>query len=292
MSIIRNERPPYASLRSIVDGNTLRVVPGVFDALSAKVAELAGFEAVHASGASISASFGYPDVGLLTLTESVQVTSRIVSAVAVPVLADAESGYGGPVSVNRTVAELENAGAQGIHIEDQIDTARSSGLADKSVIPLDRAVRRLAVAIDARKDSQFVVIARTNARHTMDMNEVVRRSQAFLENGADGIFADGLQSAEEVRTLGRQVKGPKVLTRRSGGPTSGIGLEELEDLGFRLALFAVAPILASAYALRRVMEEIRVTNSEGPMVEAMLELPELYRLLNLEQLMRLDARFS
>lgn len=235
------------------------VAPGAYDALSARMVEAAGFECVYMTGFGTAASvLGRPDVGLLTGSEMVDNARRIVGAVGVPVVADADTGYGNPLNVIRTVSDYERAGVAGIHLEDQVMPKRCGHFGGKVVVPQEDMVAKIKAAVTARSDPDFVLIARTDARAANDMDDALRRAAAYLEAGADMLFVEAPQSDAEVERVAREFDGvPLLFNWVEGGRTPPVSLPRLRELGFRLILFPVGPLLSAAGAVRSYLESLR-----------------------------------
>lgn len=223
-------------LRKLIEGKGMTVAPGAYDALTATMIDQAGFPAVYMTGAGTSASLGYPDFGLLTLTEMVQNANRIDASVSVPVIADADTGYGNELNVVRTVKEFERAGVASIHIEDQEFPKKCGHLDNKKVIPLDDYLAKIRAAADARTDPDFLIIARTDARAVIDFDEAVARANAALTEGADIAFVEAPQTLDEVKAVPELVNGPCLLNVVHRGKTPALNLDDAEAMGYKLAI--------------------------------------------------------
>lgn len=228
-----------AALRSTLSDGRSRLVVSAYDALTARVAEAAGFEILHVTGfGSAAALTGGPDIGLVTMTEMVETTRRICDAVERPVIADADCGYGNPLNVTRTVRALESAGAAGLHLEDQSTPKRCGHMADKTVIPTADMVAKLAAAVDARRDADFVIIARTDARAPEGLDAALERAHAYAAAGADVLFVEAPQSTAEIRRIATALPGPQLFNWAYEGVTPHVSRRWLEELGFSWILFA------------------------------------------------------
>lgn len=234
------------------------VAPGAYDALSARVIEAAGYDCVYMTGFGTAASLlGRPDIGLVTGSEMVDNARRIVGAVGVPVIADADTGYGNPLNVIRTVTDYERAGVSGIHLEDQVMPKRCGHFTGKLVVPQDDMVAKIRAATTARTDPEFVLIARTDARAANGMDDALRRATAYLDAGADMLFVEAPQSEAEVERVAREFAGvPLIFNWVEGGRTPPVPLQRLGELGFRLILFPVGPMLAAVAAIRSYLGSI------------------------------------
>ena len=228
-----------AALRSTLGDGNSRLVVSAYDALTARVAEAAGFEILHVTGfGSAAAITGGPDIGLVTMTEMVETTRRICDAVERPVIADADCGYGNPLNVMRTVRALEAAGAAGLHLEDQVTPKRCGHMASKAVIPAAEMVAKVAAAVDARDDPDFVIIARTDARAPEGLDAALERARAYSAAGADVLFVEAPESIEEIRRIATELPGPQLFNWAYEGRTPHVSRRWLEELGFAWILFA------------------------------------------------------
>ena len=228
-----------AALRSTLSDGRSRLVVSAYDALTARVAEAAGFEILHVTGfGSAAALTGGPDIGLVTMTETVETTRRICDAVERPVIADADCGYGNPLNVMRTVRALEAAGAAGLHLEDQVTPKRCGHMAGKAVIPTGEMVAKIAAATDARDDEDFVIIARTDARAPEGLDAALERAHAYSAAGADVLFVEAPESVDEIRRIATELPGPQLFNWAYEGRTPHVSRRFLEELGFAWILFA------------------------------------------------------
>jgi 2,3-dimethylmalate lyase len=263
-----------ARLRALLSGRDTVVAPGAYDALSARLVEAAGFGAVYMTGFGVSGSLlGRPDVGLLTMTEMVGTARRICSAVGVPVIADADTGYGNAVNVVRTVREYEAAGVAGIHLEDQVAPKRCGHLDGKQVVPAEVMVDRVRAAVDARRDPDFVLIARTDARAVEGLAAALDRAARYREAGADLLFVEAPQSHEEIETVAKELAGvPLLFNWAEGGKTPPVPLDRLRKLGFRLVICPISALLAATSAVRSVLGRIA---ADGTPINAVRDLPSM-----------------
>ena len=228
-----------AALRSTLSDGRSRLVVSAYDALTARAAEAAGFEILHVTGfGSAAALTGGPDIGLVTMTEMVETTRRICDAVERPVIADADTGYGNPLNVARTVRAFENAGAAGLHIEDQVTPKRCGHMAGKEVIPTGEMVAKIAAAVDVRRDHDFVIIARTDARAVEGLDAAIERACAYAAAGADVLFVEAPRSAGEITRIAAEVPVPQLFNWAYQGATPHVSRRRLEELGFAWILFA------------------------------------------------------
>ena len=253
-----------SSLREQLDADALIVAPGVYDGITARLAEQAGFSALYMSGAMVSNSLGYPDYGLLTMTEMVERAGVIARASSVPVISDADTGYGNELNVTRTVREFEQRGAAGIHIEDQVSPKRCGHFDGKDVIGKEEFVSKIKAAVRAREDPGFVIIARTDALAVNGLNDAIERVNAALAVGADVAFVEGPRTMEEVEAVPQRVKGPCLLNIVQGGRTPVFDLNQVEQLGYRLAIVPGASLLPALLAMDTSLKELRQTRLVTP----------------------------
>jgi 2-methylisocitrate lyase-like PEP mutase family enzyme len=225
-----------SQLRMLLRGEGMVIAPGAYDGLTAKLVAQAGFPAVYMTGAGTSVSQGYPDFGLLTMGEMVENAWRIVRSVDVPVIADADTGYGSELNVFRTVQEYERRGVAAIHIEDQVSPKKCGHLDDKEVVPREEYVAKIRAAVAARHDRDFIIIARTDARAVAGLDEAIARVNAALTAGADMAFVEAPQTMEELAAVPKRVTGPCLLNVVRGGKTPEIDLRHAQELGYRLAI--------------------------------------------------------
>jgi 2-methylisocitrate lyase-like PEP mutase family enzyme len=225
-----------SQLRMLLRGEGMVIAPGAYDGLTAKLVAQAGFPAVYMTGAGTSVSQGYPDFGLLTMSEMVENAWRIVRSVDVPVIADADTGYGNELNVFRTVQEYERRGVAAIHIEDQVSPKKCGHLEDKEIVPREEYVAKIRAAVAARHDRDFIIIARTDARAVAGLDEAIARVNAALTAGADMAFVEAPQTMEELAAVPKRVTGPCLLNVVRGGKTPEIDLRHAQELGYRLAI--------------------------------------------------------
>ncbi|HTS93582.1 MAG TPA: isocitrate lyase/PEP mutase family protein [Stellaceae bacterium] len=248
-------------LRELIDKDSMLLAPGAYDGITAKLIEQAGFAAVYMTGAGTAATHGYPDYGLVTMTEMVENAGRIATAVELPVIADADTGYGNELNVVRTVREYERRGVAGIHIEDQGFPKKCGHLDDKVIVPLDDYLAKIRAAASAKRDPDFLLIARTDSRAGHGFEEAVRRMNAALAAGADMAFLEAPQTLEEVKAVPRLVKGPCLLNVVWGGKTPMVDFADAQRMGFKLAivpgLLFKTVIGACDAALKELREEGR-----------------------------------
>ena len=269
------------------------IMPGVYDALSAKIAARAGFEVIFITGYSVSATLlGQPDFGLLTQTEVVSTAQRICSVVDTPVIVDADTGYGNAINVIRTVQDLIRAGAAGMFLEDQVWPKRCGHMKGKQVIALDEQLRKLTAAVEAKGDSDFFIVARTDSRQALGLNEAITRGIAFKQAGADAVFIEAPESKEEMKEISKQVPGPLVANMLERGVTPLMGPTELKDLGFDLIVWPLAPLYAVAKSLTDVYGTLRRKGSTLEILDRLMPFDEFNGIVGLDEKYALDAKYG
>ena len=257
------------SLGRIIAREGMLLAPGVYDALSAKLARQAGFEAMFISGYSVAAShLGVPDIGLLTQTEVIDAARRVCRSVDCPVIVDADTGYGSVVNVVRTVKELVAAGAKGCFLEDQVWPKRCGHMKGKKVVPLEEHAGRIRAAVDARGSADFFIVARTDAREaTGSLDDAIARARAYKAAGADGLFVEAPQSRAELERISRELEPPYVANMLEGGVTPLLTREELASLGFRIAVFPLSGLFAAARAMKEVFAHLKEKGTTSDIVD-------------------------
>jgi 2-methylisocitrate lyase-like PEP mutase family enzyme len=253
-------------LRELLAGDQLIVAPGVFDGISAALVAKLGFAAAYMTGAGVCASSqGLPDIGLLTLTEMAERASTLAGLLEIPLIADADTGYGSPINVVRTVREYERAGVAAIQLEDQVFPKRCGHLAGKEVVDADQFALSLQAAVEARRDPDTVIIARTDARAPLGIEEAIRRAKLWTEAGADVIFVEAPQSIEEIEQIAAEVDAPLLLNIVPGGRTPEIAHGRLAELGYRIAIH---PGVALAAVVPAAIEALSALREQTPLLDA------------------------
>src|SRR4030088_2592770 len=255
------------AMRHLIARTGYTIVPGAYDTLTARLVEQAGFAAVYVTGGGYSRANGYPDLGLLSLTENVQFIGRTVEAVGIPVIADADTGYGNAINVIRTVREYEKTGVAGFHIEDQVSPKKYGHYEGKEVISRAEMIGKIKAAVDTRRDGDMVIIARSDARAIEGLAAAIERVNAYLDAGADIGFVEAPQTVEELRIVGRRVRGPALVNVFEGGKTPMLGATELVEMGFRLRLYPSQTHRAAIRAAQRVLAAMK-RDGETSAIEA------------------------
>lgn len=268
------------------------VMPGVYDVLSARIAERAGFDVIFTTGYGISATFlGEPDFGILTQTEMLNTIYRICGAVRTPVIVDSDTGYGNAVNVVRTVNELMRAGAAGMFLEDQVWPKRCGHMRGKQVVPLDEYLKKLNAAAAARADGDLFIVARTDARQALGLEEAIRRGLAFKENGADAVFIEAPETREEMREIARNIPGPLVANMIERGVTPLMTPAELRELGFALIVWPVGPLYSAAMALQKYYSNLREKGTAKDLMDGLLPFDDFHDIVGLEEKYALDEKY-
>src|SRR5260370_4595157 len=251
-------------MRELIARRCYTMAPGAYDTLTARLVEQAGFEAVYLTGGGYSRANGYPDLGLLTLSENVRFIGLTVEAVGIPVIADAGSGYGNAISVIRTVREYEKSGIAAFRIEDQVSPKKCGHYEGKEVISLGGLVGKIRAPVDARQDPDLVIIARSDARGIEGLQASIDRVNAYLEAGADVGFVEAPQNIEELRIVARQVAGPALVNVFEGGKTPMVPASELEAMGFRLGIYPSQTHRAAIRAAQTMLAALKQDRAPRP----------------------------
>lgn len=267
--------------RNLLEGSGPTVIPGVYDGLSAAIAQESGFEAVTITGAGVSVTHGYPDLGFLTLTEVVERARAIIRGTSLPVMVDADTGYGGVLNIQRSVQEFEAAGIAAMHIEDQVAQKRCGLLSGIEVVSAQEMVARVSAAAAARTDPDFCIVARTDVRACGTIDDVVERARAYREAGADAVFLFDLHSREELEDAANRIPGPKMTHVSRGAKIPPIPPAELAAAGYATICYPLTPLQAAAHALREAYTHIREDARLEPLFDRMVPPGEIYELVGI-----------
>jgi 2,3-dimethylmalate lyase len=283
-----------ARLRALLAKPGCIIAPGVADALGARLVALEGFDAVYMTGFGTSLTrLGMPDVGLLTETEMVDNATRIVDASQLPVVADADTGYGNPVNVRRTIRDYERAGVAGVHLEDQQWPKRCGHLSGKRVIPTDEMVAKLKSACDARRDSDFVIIARTDAIAVEGIDAAFERAERYREAGADMLFVEAPVGVEQVKQVAQRFKGvPLLYNMAASGKTPDLPADELGRLGFKLAIYPNWMLLAAIPAMQGLLRELKRAGGIAAVRDKVATFKQFTEVAGLPEVQALEARYG
>ena len=280
-------------LRNRLKTRGIIAAPGAPDSLTARLIEQAGFEAIYMTGFGATASrLGRPDIGLLTQTEMTTHARDMVRAVSIPIIADADTGYGGPANIARTIEEYAQAGVAAIHLEDQVAPKRCGQLAGIKLIPAEENVRRLKCAIASRPANGPLIIGRTDAMPAIGPEEAVRRALMYQDAGVDLVFVDGIKKISEVEIVARQVPGPKVVSIVDGNETTALTVRDLEQMGFAVVFYAVTALFTAARAVADALAVLKRDGTPAKAASAMMSYAEFSALVDLPRFQALDETFG
>ncbi|MDD5638261.1 MAG: isocitrate lyase/PEP mutase family protein, partial [Atribacterota bacterium] len=277
-------------LRNLLQDKKILVAPGAYDVFSAKMIEKMGFKAIYMTGYGASASIiGQPDVGLLTMTEMAKRAGDIAKAVKIPVIADADTGYGNPLNVRRTVMEYERAGVAGIQLEDQTFPKKCGHMLGRKIIPKEDMVQKIKAACDAREDKDLVIIARTDARTNFGLDEALSRGKIYQQVGADLIFIESPENVEEMKKINNFFKDiPTLANIIEGGRTPNLTNNELESLGFSIVIYSTGPIYSAAKGLKDYLTELITRETTISRINEIISFQEFNELIGLKEYLELE----
>ncbi len=284
---------PTKQFRQLLAAPGIIVAPGAYDCLTARIIETEKFPAAYMTGAGTTMSrLGYPDLGLATMTEMVNNATAIAATVDIPVIADADTGYGGVLNVQRTVREYERAGVAAIHIEDQESPKRCGHLDGKSVVSQAEMVRRICATVDARTDDDFTIIARTDGLAVTDWDDTMSRCEAYVEAGADVLFVEAFRTIEEMRQVVASFDVPLLYNAVETGKSPLVPVHELEQIGFKIVIFPVSAMLTVAKAVSHLMRELRREGTTANLVDDMVDLVECFNTMGMSELLTRDVSYA
>lgn len=273
--------------------NEIIVLPGVFDALSAKVAENAGFEAMFQTGYGSAASLlGMPDFGFLNAGENIENARRIIRSVSLPVIIDVDTGYGNPLTVWKIVNDLVAYGAAGIFLEDQIWPKRCGHMRGKDVIGVDEYIQKLRAALTASENKNFVIVARTDARAPLGFDEAIERGRMYRKEGADVVFVEAPQSEDELREIPKKIDAPLLANMIENGVTPTFSANELKSMGYSMVVFPLSGLYGAAYALKNIFSQLKRTGSTKSSKHMMLDFNEFNDLVELPRFMQMEKKYQ
>jgi len=281
-------------LRALLTRPGLIIAPGVYDALSARICEMVGFEAVSHSGyGTAAATLGQPDIGLLDMTEMARQVGSVANAVQIPVLGDADTGFGNAVNAYRTVQEYIRAGAAGLFIEDQVLPKRCGHMRGKQVIPRQEMLGKLKAAMDARdeRDPDFVIMCRTDAIAVNGFEDALDRAKAAVDLGVDMIFVEAMETREQMERVGREIRVPLMLNFVEGGRTPLMAYKEAEDLGFKYVVPALTALMAAAKGMYDVMRRVREEGVSDAYLDRLVSFQEFARIVHMERFRRMEDAY-
>jgi len=279
--------------RRLLAGDSIVVAPGAADALTARLVEQAGFPAVYMTGFAATASrLGAPDIGLLTQTEMATHARDMVRAVDIPVIADADTGYGGPANIERAVREYLQAGVAAIHLEDQVSPKRCGQMAGVALIPADEMVHRLQCALAVRGDSGLVIIGRTDALAASGVEEAIRRGKAYRQAGVDLVFVDAVKTVADARAIAGAIEGPLLISVVEGNEPAALTADDLKQMGFAVAVYPLSALLSATRAAQDVLSELRDSGTTHQRLGRMLTYSEFSQVVDLQRYQSLDDEFG
>ena len=282
------------SIRKLLsDKSKPLVIPGVYDAIGAKIVEKVGFEAMFQTGYGTSATLlGMPDYGFIGSTETIDNARRICHAVSVPVIVDADTGYGNALSVNKLVHELETAGASGIFLEDQKWPKRCGHMKGKEVIPKDEYAEKLQAALDARSDKDFIIVARTDARATEGLDKAIERGLFYKKIGADAIFIEAPKTIQEMQKIGNSINAPLVANMIEGGATPIISKSKLHSMGFKIILYPLSVLFSNTFATFQTLKELKKFGITKKSKKKMVNFDQFNEIVELSKYTKLEKRYK
>ena len=283
---------PRQTLKKLLQRDKMLIAPGCFDGLSARLVEEAGFEAAYLSGGAVARSMGIPDIGLVTMSEAIERAGQVVSAIKIPIIADADTGYGNAVNLVRTVREFERIGVAAIHIEDQVTPKRCGHLDGKEVVSLAEVEQKIAAALATRTDPDFCIIARTDARAVNGMDDAINRAKAFAKLGVDAIFVEAPQSEEELAEIPRRLPGiPLLVNVFKGGKTPMLPMERLEKMGYRIAIYPSETQRAGIHAMRNALATLKREGTTESIDASLTTFKERDNVVGLDDWQKIEREF-
>ncbi|MFB5607535.1 MAG: oxaloacetate decarboxylase [Candidatus Nitrosomaritimum yanchengensis] len=281
------------NLKNILKSKKPLVIPGVYDAIGAKIAEKVGFEAMFQTGYGTSATlFGMPDYGFIGATETVDNARRICRAVSVPVIVDSDTGYGNALSVWKLVQELESAGASGIFLEDQKWPKRCGHMQGKEVISQEEYTEKLGAAIDARQNKDFIIVARTDARATEGLDSAIERGIQNKKTGADAVFIEAPRSIDEMKQIGKSIKAPLVANMIEGGATPISSVDTLHKMGFNIILYPLSVLFANTFATMNILKELKKNGTTTKLKQKVVNFDQFNDLVELPKFRKLEKKYE
>jgi len=280
------------NLRNMLKSKKSLVIPGVYDALGAKIAQKVGFEAMFQTGYGTSATlFGMPDYGFIGATETIDNARRICRAVSIPVIVDSDTGYGNALSVWKLVKELESSGAAGIFLEDQIWPKRCGHMQGKEIVSQEEYTEKLSAALDARESKDFIIVARTDARAVKGLDEAIERGKQNKKTGADAIFVEAPRTLEEMKKIGKEINAPLVANMIEGGATPLSSSETLNKLGFKIILYPLSVLYANTFATMNILKELKRTGDTTKYKQKVVNFDQFNDLVELPKFRKMEKKY-
>ena len=292
--MIKQHTKNKLSLRKqLEDKKKIMVLPGVFDALSARIAEKVGFDAIFQTGYGSAATLlGMPDYGFLNAGETIDNARRIMRAVNIPVIVDVDTGYGNPLNVWRLVSDLQGLGAAGIFLEDQVWPKKCGHMIGKEVVSKDDYIMKLKAAVDAREDKDFIIVARTDARAPLGLDEAIQRGRAYHKAGADVIFIEAPRSIEELKRIAKEINAPLVANMIEEGLTPNLPSKDLLKMGYRIAVFPLSGLYAATFAIKQVFLELKNSGATQQARRTMVTFKDFNKFVDLHKYAALEKRYA
>jgi len=277
----------------LADANDIIILPGVYDALTAKIAEDVGFETAFQTGYGTSASLlGMPDFGFLNAGETLENAKRIINSVNIPILVDIDTGYGNPLNVWKIVKDLERIGAKGIFLEDQVWPKRCGHMAGKTVIPKEDYILKLNAAMDAREDNEFIIVARTDSLAQFGIEEAIERGKEYKRIGADVIFIEAPKSLDQMELIAKEIKAPLLANMIEEGITPNLTAEQLRKMGFKMVVFPLSALYSATFAIKQTLQTLKKTGTTKELKNKMITFQEFNDLVNLSVYRKLEKKYS
>jgi methylisocitrate lyase len=292
--VIKQHKKNKLSLRKqLEDKKKIMVLPGVFDALSARIAEKVGFDAIFQTGYGSAATLlGMPDYGFLNAGETIDNARRIIRAVSIPVIVDVDTGYGNPLNVWRLVRDLQSLGAAGIFLEDQVWPKRCGHMIGKEVVSKDDYIMKLKAAVEARKDKDFIIVARTDARAPLGLDEAIQRGRAYHKAGADVIFIEAPRSIDELKRIAKDINAPLVANMIEEGLTPNLPSKDLLKMGYRIVVFPLSGLYAATFAIKQVFLELKNSGATQQARKMMVTFKDFNKFVDLHKYAALEKRYT
>ena len=277
----------------LADANDIIILPGVYDALTAKIAEDVGFETAFQTGYGTSASLlGLPDFGFLNAGETLENAKRIINSVNIPILVDIDTGYGNPLNVWKIVKDLERIGAKGIFLEDQVWPKRCGHMAGKTVIPKEEYILKLHAAIDAREDNEFIIVARTDSLAQFGIEEAIERGKEYKRIGADVIFIEAPKTIDQMKLIAKEIKAPLLANMIEEGITPNLTADQLRKMGFKMVVFPLSALYSATFAIKQTLQTLKKTGTTRELKNKMITFQEFNDLVNLSVYRNLEKKYS
>ena len=280
-------------LSSMIKSKKPLVIPGVYDAIGAKIAENVGFDAMFQTGYGTSATlFGMPDYGFIGATETVDNARRISNAISIPLIVDSDTGYGNALSVWKLVKELEATGAAGIFLEDQKWPKRCGHMQGKDVISQEEYTEKLGAAIDARENKDFIIVSRTDSRATEGLDKAIERGLENKKTGADAVFIEAPKSLDEMKRIGKEIKAPLVANMIEGGATPINSAETLSKIGFNIILYPLSVLFANTFATMNILKELKNTGTTSKYKQKVVDFDQFNNLVELDKFKKMETKYK